>query len=142
MLFRSGAGATDLTTTTTIDYFATLADAMSNSNGGQTGGVDWTTGTYPKYVRVTITAQAPMVFLPLLNRSADTRPSITVRAVAGLSQTICNACGIDGIAVVASDSTDTANYGFLPGQFYTLYLSTTQQIPNAPAVPAPQTGTL
>jgi hypothetical protein len=125
-----------------VDYFSTLLDAMGNVNGGQSGGLDWSSGVYPKYVRVQISAQAPVLFVPLLNRGIGSLPTIAASAVAGISAPVCTACGIDGLAVVdPSEGTDPLNYGFVPGAFYTLYLTTSQQTPNAPATPAPLAGT-
>jgi hypothetical protein len=135
----SGCGS-QLAVTTTQDYFSTLADAQSNANGGQTGGIDWGTGFYPKYVRVQITAEAPAVFAPLLTR-ASTRPQVAVAAIAGVSAPICSACGIEGFAVVdQSGSMDPLNYGFVPGGFYTLFLVATQRTGGA-AMPLPLAGT-
>ncbi len=130
----------DLTTATQIDYFTTLMDAQSNTNGGQTGGIDWTSGFYPKYVRVQLTAQAPLLFFPLVNRAA-LRPTIATSAIAGISAAICSACGIDALAVAdQSGGTDTAHYGLIPGGFYTLFLVRTQRTAGA-VTPAPLTGT-
>jgi hypothetical protein len=121
-------GGTDLPTTMDFDYFSTLQDAQSNANGGQSGGMDWSSGFYPKYVRVQITAQAPLVFMPLLNRAAGNRATVAVSAVAGISAPICSACGIDGLAIVdQSAGTDPLNYGFVPGAFYTLFLTRAQR---------------
>jgi hypothetical protein len=135
-----GTGGSDLATTTAVDYFSTLLDAQANANGGQSGGIDWSTGFYPKYVRVQVTAQSPILFVPLLNRSA-TRPSIAAAAIAGVSGPICSACGIDAIAVTdPSGGADNVNYGFVPGGFYTLFLVRTQRTAGAIA-PAPLAGT-
>jgi Flp pilus assembly protein TadG len=114
-----------LATTTQVDYFSTLEDAIANVNSGQTGAIDWATGLYPKYVRVQITAQAPVAFAPSLTRTAGF-PSITVSAIAGLSTAICTACGIEGLAIVdqSGDTDDPVNYGLMPGAFYTLSLTT------------------
>ena len=135
-------GGTGLIVTRVVDYFAALVDAISNVNGGQAGSIDWTTGLYPKYVRVQLDAQAPVMFLPLLNRNVNL-PTVSAAAVAGISGPICSATGIDGMAVVDQGAgEDLLNYGFIPGGFYTLFLSTTQQTPNAPATPAALLGTV
>src|SRR5262245_28124716 len=60
--------SSELFTTMETDYFSSLLDAQSNTNGGQTGGIDWGSGFYPKYVRVQITAESPVVFAPFLTR--------------------------------------------------------------------------
>lgn len=136
------AAGSGLVTTTQVTYFSTLADALTIVNAGLTGGIDWTSGVYPKYARVQISAEAPVAFVPFLNR-AVTLPTITASAVAGISAPICTACGIDGLAVVDQGAgEDSVNYGFVPGGFYTLFLTPSQQVPNAPATPAPLAGTL
>ena len=141
-LNQIGAGATNLATTTTVDYFAALADALANVNGGQNGSIDWTTGVYPKYVRLQITAQAPVMFVPLLNRSVNL-PTVAASAVAGVSAPVCSATGIDGLAVIdPSAGDDPLNFGLVPGGFYTLFLTPSQQTPNAPVTPAPLLGTV
>src|SRR5262249_49477041 len=60
-LNQIGTGGSDLISSRDFDYFATLVDAQSNSNGGQTAGIEWGTGLYPKYVRVQVTAQSPIL---------------------------------------------------------------------------------
>jgi len=135
-----GTGGSDLITNTQFDYFSTLQDVQANANGGQTGGLDWGSGFYPKYVRVLITAQAPLLFVPLLNRSAS-RPTIAAAAIAGVSGPICSACGIDGLAVVdQSAGADSMNYGLVPGDFYTLFLVSSQRTAG-PVIQAPLAGT-
>ncbi len=53
------------------------------------------------------------------------------------------ATGIDGLAVIdQSAGDDTLTFGLIPGAFYTLFLTPTQQTPNAPATPAPLLGTV
>ena len=114
-------------------YFANHDDAVANLNSGQAGGVDWDSGMYPKYVRVQITAQAPVIFAQLLTRITDTLPTVTASAVAGVSSPMCSVCGIEPLAIVdPSQGTDPVHFGFVLGQFYTFYLDTTQQTPNTP----------
>ncbi len=136
------SGGSGLVTSTQIDYFPTLADALGNINNGQSGGIDWTSGVYPKYVRVQISAQAPLTFFPIVNPGASAPPTIVATAVAGLSAPICTACGIEGLAVegIVTDGSDPVNYGFVPGAFYTLYLTPLQR--NGPMVQAPLAGTV
>src|SRR5262245_52997556 len=116
--------AGSLATTTDMDFFSILLDARANVNGGQNGGIDWGSGNYPKYARVQVTAQAPVLFLPLLTRAFGSLPTIATASVAGISAPMCSACGIEGLAVVdQSGGADAINYGFVPGAFYTLYLT-------------------
>ncbi|HLH29821.1 MAG TPA: pilus assembly protein TadG-related protein, partial [Terriglobia bacterium] len=67
-----GAGAAGLAASWEDDYFSNLTDAQANTAGsaGTASAIDWASGLYSKYVRVQITAQAPVVFVPLLNRVA------------------------------------------------------------------------
>ena len=59
----------NLTAETTAGYFSTFTEASTNNGGGETGGIDWGSGLYPKYARVQISAQAPVTFAPFLNRT-------------------------------------------------------------------------
>src|SRR5205085_11669931 len=93
--------STNLTAQTTVSYFSSLADATANAGGGVTGvGIEWGSGTYPKYARVQISAQAPVLFAPFLNRSPGALPTVTVSAVAGLGAPLCTTSGIDDFAIV------------------------------------------
>jgi Flp pilus assembly protein TadG len=117
--------STNLVTSTSVDYFSNLLDAIGNTNGGQTGGIDWSTLAYPKYARVQISAQSPVTFTPLLTQITGSLPTITVAAVAGLTAPLCSASGIDGLAIAdQSGGADPDNYGLVPGHFYTLSLTT------------------
>jgi hypothetical protein len=106
-------------------YFDSLENARANSSPSENGGIVWGI-PHTRYVRVDITGQAPVLFAPFLAPDAVSFPSIAVSAVAGISVPVCSACGIDGLAVQAIDITDTQNYGFVAGSFYTLYLTQMQ----------------
>jgi len=123
-------GASDLVTTQTVEYFSTREEALTP---GAAGGA---TGAAAKYVRVQITAQAPVMFPQFLSTdfSPQAPPTVIAQAVAGISSPICTACGIDVLAVVdQSAGADTLDFGLTQGDFYTLYLNTTQQ--SAPTGP-------
>jgi len=138
-----GGGGVGLTTTTEIEFYGALLDAQSSANGGLAGGIDWGSGSYPKYVRVHLGAEAPVVFAPFLTGALNALPIVNVSAVAGVSGPVCSAMGIDGVSVVdQSGGSDLLNYGFVPGGFYTLYLTPAQNSPNVGNIPAPQAGTL
>src|SRR5205823_5195562 len=68
------------------------------------------------------------------------RPTVVASAIAGISAPICSACGIDGLAVVAIDTSDPMNYGFTLGGFYTLFLTRSQRTAGA-VTPPVLTGT-
>jgi putative Flp pilus-assembly TadE/G-like protein len=117
----------NLTAQTTAGYFTSFTEASSATGGGETGGIDWGSGTYPKYARVQISAQAPTLFATFLNRTPGLLPTITVSAVAGLSNPLCTVSGIDALAMVdPSGGSDSDNFGLVPGDFYTFSLSSTQ----------------
>lgn len=125
-----GVPGTDLVTEILVDYFSTLADAQVNTNGGQSG-------ADAKYARVEVRAETPVLFTRFLSPDREPRQRVAAAAVAGLSSPVCTACGIEALAVVPPDTTDEENYGFAPGEYYTLYLTPSQQRPNLPACPSP-----
>ncbi len=118
-LSQIGISGTPLETELSTDYFATLADARINSNGGQTG-------DQAKYVRAEVRAEAPVWFARLLSPERVTE-SVVTAAVAGIGGPLCSACGIDALAVVAVDPTDTEEFGFTLTENYTLYMNPAQQ---------------
>lgn len=116
-----GAGSTDLVTGILVDFFSTRLDALANVAGGKTG-------TDAKYARVTISAQAPVLFPQFINPSFGPRPTVVAAAVAGISSPICTACGIDVLAIVdQSAGADPVDFGLTEGSFYTLYLDASMQ---------------
>jgi Flp pilus assembly protein TadG len=126
--------ASSLVTTTDVSYFSTLTDAITNVFGAPGSGAD------SRYVRVQITTQAPIVFVPLLTRDFGTLPTVTTAAVAGLSSPMCTASGIDGLAVVAVDADPdpaNVNYGFVPGSFYTLSRTAQAALPGTESTVLP-----
>ena len=117
----------NLTAETTAGYFSTFSEASTNNGGGETGGIDWGSNLYPKYARVQISAQAPVMLAPFLNRTPGALPTITVSAIAGLSNPLCTVSGIDVLALVdPSAGSDSDHFGLVPGDYYTLSLSSTQ----------------
>ena len=126
--------SSNLAAQTTVLYFSSVADAIGNTGGLTGAGIDWGSGAYPKYARVQISAQAPILFAPFLNRSPGSLPTVTVSAIAGLSAPLCTTSGIDAFAVVdPSMTTDTDNFGLMPGNWYTLYLTTPSTTTTPPA---------
>jgi len=112
-------------------YYASLVDAIGEdaAAGGEAG------GTTAKYTRVTITADAPLLFWGLLAVGQERKTQIQVKAVAGVSAPLCVACGIEPLAVAAVDTEDTVDFGFVVNQRYTFtYMCSGNQ-------PAPFSGT-
>ncbi len=111
---------------TTASYFSNLTEAVGNTGGAQSGGIDWGSGIYPKYAKIQISAQAPVLFAPFLNRTPGSLPTITVSSIAGLSAPLCTVSGIDDLAIVdpsMGTGADSDNFTLVPGDFYTLSLS-------------------
>lgn len=119
-LSQIGIPGTPLATEISTDYFATVADARANTNGGQTG-------DQAKYVRAEVRAEAPVSFARLLSPARGPVQTVVATAVAGLSGPLCAACGIDALAVVAPDPADTDEFGFTLNENYTLYMNPAQQ---------------
>jgi hypothetical protein len=122
-------GTTDLAVTVNQDYFNLLTDAQSNSNGGQSGFL-------AHYVRVDVNVESPAVFVQFLNPTLNAKPQVHAAAIAGISNPLCNVSGSDDIAVTAANSSDTQDYGFIPGNYYTMYLTCSQEAINPAACTA------
>jgi len=94
-------------------YFATAASAVGDT-AGDAG------GTTAKYVRVSVTAEAPLLFWGLLSLGQQRKTSIAAVGVAGISAPLCTACGIEPFAIAALSTEDTTDFGFSVGTKYTL----------------------
>ncbi|MFN7921207.1 MAG: pilus assembly protein TadG-related protein [Bryobacteraceae bacterium] len=109
-------GQTEGRTTSTVadpEFFDTVAGATGGDGGAVGSGS-------PKHVRITITAQAPLLFWRFLSLAAEGTTQVSVQSVAGQSAPLCTACNIETMAIAALDSGDTADYGFVAGTRYTL----------------------
>ena len=117
------------------EFFETAEGAI----GGDTGGGSTATGTAPmRHVRLSVTAEAPLVFWRFLAQGQQGTTPIRVQAAAGVSAPLCTACGIESIAIAAPDASDTENFGLVPGTRYTLGQQCTG-VPNPqPLAPATQ----
>jgi Flp pilus assembly protein TadG len=89
-------------------FFATVADATgsSGSTGTEAG------GTTARHVRISLTADAPLLFWSMLPVGQSRKTAIAGQAVAGISAPLCTACGIEPFAVAALDTSDPVNFGF------------------------------
>jgi Flp pilus assembly protein TadG len=101
-------------------YFQNVSDAFASL--GQSGAGGSADGTTAHHVAVNLAADAPLTFWALLSLGQSRKTSIAAAAIAGISAPVCTACGIEPFAVAAVDTTlaDTVNFGFVPGQLYTL----------------------
>ena len=101
-------------------YYAAVVDAIGDSSastGGEVGGAQ------AKHARVTIRADAPLLFWSFLSLAQERKISLQVQSVAGQSAPLCAACGIEPLAIAAPDSSDTEGFGLTVNQRYTLYYS-------------------
>ena len=107
------------------ELFATFTDATS----GDTGAV--ADSATARYIRVRVRADAPLTFWQFLPVGKAGITSIEAGAVAGISQPLCSVCGAEPLAVVPINFDDTTDFGFVPGQKYTLYSQCTGPPPTA-----------
>jgi Flp pilus assembly protein TadG len=99
------------------EYFDTAAGATGegeSASGGTAGGLT------AKYVRVSLTADAPLTFFGLLALGQERKTQIAASAIAGQSAPLCEACAIENMAVAALDASDLVDFGFVKNTRYTL----------------------
>ena len=99
-------------------YFSDAADAIAS---GTDNTISQATGSQAKYVRVTMTADTPLLYWSLLPLATDHKASVVATAVAGVSAPLCLACGTLPIAIAAPNSADTTDYGLSPGTNYSFF---------------------
>lgn len=103
-----------------LAYFATLDAALA---GDETA--SQASGTEARYVRVTVSAEAPLTFWGLLSLGAERKTLVRAQAVAGISAPLCTACGIEPIAIPAPNPQDSVHFDLRPGTRYTFAYSCT-----------------
>jgi hypothetical protein len=103
-----------------VGFFDTLVNAATAV--GQVAPASTADGTTARHVTVNLTADAPLLFWSLLSLGQARKTSIAAAAAAGVSAPVCTACGIEPFAIATLDTTgnDTVNFGFTPGNIYTL----------------------
>lgn len=101
-------------------YFQTLAAALASPDGAGDA-----SGATARHTRLTIRADAPLLFFSFLPIAQERKTSIAVSAVAGVSAPLCTACGVEPIALEAIDASDTTDFGLTRGARYTLGYSCT-----------------
>ena len=112
-------------------YFATLQDALNATDSGGGG------SSNSRHARVSITADAPLVFWRFLSLGVSGKTPVTATAVAGISAPLCTACAIEAFAVPALDPADNVDFGYVVGNIYTLAYNCT-----GPGAPGPLAGTV
>lgn len=104
------------------EYFETAGAATgegSDPSGGAAG------GTNAKYVRVSLTADAPLTFFAFLAIGQERKTQIAAAAIAGQSAPLCEACAIENLAIAALDPADLIDFGFVRNTRYTFAQSCT-----------------
>jgi len=104
----------------------TYYDSMS-----AVGGATQAAGSTARFAQVTMQADAPLLFWSILPVGQTRKTAVGAIATAGISAPLCIACQILPFAVAAVDSSDTANWGFVPGTIYTFYSTCTGTPPAA-----------
>ena len=99
------------------EFYDTAGAASGEDAAAATGQSGPTTS---KYVRVSLTADAPLIFFGLLSLGQERKTPIASLSVAGQSAPLCQACGIENLAIAALDASDTVNFGFSVNTRYTL----------------------
>lgn len=89
-------------------FFSTLTDEGGSGGSGS------------RFARITIDADAPLVFWRFLSLGVAGKTTVSASSVAGISAPLCTACAIEAFAVPALDQSDTTDFGYIPGTKYTL----------------------
>ncbi len=109
-------------------YYGAVADALESGESEETTAG----GATAKYAKVTITAEAPLLFWSFLPLGIERKTAVRAQAVAGLSPPLCTACGIEPLAIAPLDAEDTTHFGYTLNTKYTLaYLCAGQPAPTA-----------
>lgn len=98
------------------EYFDTASGATGEGESTSSGTAG---GTTAKYVRVSLTADAPLTFFGLLAVGQERKAQMAATAVAGQSAPLCEACGIENMTVAALDPADLVDFGFVKNTRYT-----------------------
>lgn len=109
---------TGTVSSTVVDpaYYGTAAEAITSltPSGSEAS------GALARHVRVTVTGQVKLLFWSLLPGVTDRNVEVRATAVAGMSAPLCQACGIEPIALAAPNAADDVDFGFVPGVKYSL----------------------
>jgi len=92
---------------------ASAAIGGENASGGEAG------ATTAKHVKVLVRGEAPLIFWRFLALAQEGRLNLAAQSIAGVSSPVCQACGIEPIALQAISLDDTVDFGFTVGTRYT-----------------------
>lgn len=98
-------------------YYESASAALSDDGSGGAGSAG---GATARFARVTLQADAPLLFWSFLSLGQSRATPVMSTALSGISAPLCTVCGSEPIAVAAITLDDTADYGFVPATRYTL----------------------
>lgn len=96
-------------------FFSTSTAAFESdpSSSGDATGID------ARFVRISLRADAPLLFWSVLSVAQARKTPIAATALAGISSPVCQACGIEPFAIAAVSQDDTLDFGFVRATKYT-----------------------
>lgn len=111
------------------EYFETAGGATGEGSDTGSGAAG---GTNAKYVRVSLTADAPLTFFAFLALGQERKTQIAATSIAGQSAPLCEACAIENLTIAAIDPADLIDFGFARNARYTFAHSCTGNPPPQP----------
>jgi Flp pilus assembly protein TadG len=114
-------------------YYSDAADAIASlsPSGAEVA------SSQARYVRMTVTGETPLIFWGLLPVAATRKLALIATSVAGISPPLCQACGIEPLAIAAINQSDSVDFGFVPGTIYSFAYSCTVVPGGGGVIPAP-----
>jgi len=103
----------------------TFYEAVAGATGTTDSGSGEVSGSAARYVKVTLRADAPLLFWSFLASAGERKTPVDVSAVAGMSAPLCTACAIQPLAIAALSTDDTTDFGYTLNTKYTFYYSCT-----------------
>jgi hypothetical protein len=101
----------------------TFYDTVAGATGTGEAGSGEVSGAAARHVKVTIRADAPLLFWSFLAAGMERKTPVEVSAVAGLSAPLCTACAIQPLAIGALSTDDATDFGYTLNTKYTFYYS-------------------
>ena len=86
---------------------------------------DCVDGSQARFARVTIQADAPLLFWSFLPLASERKTPIKVQAVAGVSAPLCTVCDTEPLIIQALSTDDTKDFGFTQFSRYTFFFQCT-----------------
>jgi Flp pilus assembly protein TadG len=96
-------------------FFSTSTAALESdpSSSGDASGAD------ARFVRISLRADAPLLFWSVLSLGQERKTPIAATALAGVSAPVCQACGVEPFTIAALSQEDPVDFGFVRATKYT-----------------------